>query len=488
MPGLEQIDPRKIWKNYVIALTLIFALVSISHFAELFVGGDARTMAGDINVSGGQRMLSQRILYFATAYQHSEYQDTALRDGLQEAVEQFRDAHVVLTSHAYAPELQAMYFSHEPGMSLDQDARRFLKDAQAILGADHAERDRALLDMQSFAPNGLLHKLDRLVHIYEDLSHQNVDVIEQASMLGYLMALFALLFEAIFIFRPSHQTIVKAFSQLEDAKSELEEREKDAFSALEEAEEAWAEAEEARITIEKSQSQSHAMMANASYEMAAPLTALKLALDESMGSKDPKAALAATRSAVSFADVTDQMRRHIMDDQQDSAAPQKQIRAVCNLPSVLKVAIGTVSASQKDQAPIVLAPPKHKPPVLICDTLAVFRTVLHLLRDAQDLAGNSEIRLEFDVQSHAQNADISMTLVQRLDPDETKHRPDLGAADRKLSDIEIRATILDQLVSGLGGQATVLHKEDRRCVRLTFPAELQSQRQNPGQTRMRRAS
>lgn len=488
MPGLEQIDPRKIWKNYVLALVLIFALVSVSHFAEIFVGGDSHAMASDINTSGRQGTLSQRILYFATSYQHENYQSAELRQGLEEAMILFENSHVALSKAATDPDLRAMYFADTEAQSLDRDVWRFLKDARTILDGDPAERDRAVSDMQSFGPNVLLQKLDAAVHLYEDIAQDNARRIEFASMIGYALALLALVFEAVFIFRPSHQTIVEAFAQLEGTKSDLEDRERDAFMALEEAEEAWAEAEAARVTTEHSHGEATARLANAGDELAAPMAALKAALEEASMAQSDSTRAEAMRTALAFADVSDRMSAHLMAAEMSEESEQERHTEVCNLASVFKMAVGTVSAFSPEKSPILLSLPKQKTPPVRCDSLALFRIVVHLLRDAQDLGSSNAIRLAVSANVTGKTAQIDMVLTQTQDGETAGNRIGARICDKKLSDNDVRASVLGELVEALNGKASLSVQDQRRTVVLSFAVDLQAERRGSNTRPSRRAS
>ncbi|MEM9989042.1 MAG: type IV pili methyl-accepting chemotaxis transducer N-terminal domain-containing protein [Pseudomonadota bacterium] len=59
---INRVDPKSLWSRYIFALVLIFSLLLISHGLSVMAlqksGGDEEL----VNVSGKQRMLSQRIL------------------------------------------------------------------------------------------------------------------------------------------------------------------------------------------------------------------------------------------------------------------------------------------------------------------------------------------------------------------------------------------------------------------------------------------
>ncbi|MEO1175503.1 MAG: type IV pili methyl-accepting chemotaxis transducer N-terminal domain-containing protein, partial [Myxococcota bacterium] len=96
------------------------------------VADDART----INVSGRQRMLSQRIIYLATDL--ARFPDATTEGELRAVIADFERSHEALsTASPLSAELQALYFSaSEP--SLDARVRSYI-DAARRVAADPAD-------------------------------------------------------------------------------------------------------------------------------------------------------------------------------------------------------------------------------------------------------------------------------------------------------------------------------------------------------------
>ena len=121
IPDAGPIDPKRVWRRYVVALSLIGVFLALSHTASVMALNASHTDASVINESGRQRMLSQRILYLAD--QQVEDPSDATRDALVTATSQFTSSHETLRAVASkAPGLVNAYFAQTDGESLDSHA------------------------------------------------------------------------------------------------------------------------------------------------------------------------------------------------------------------------------------------------------------------------------------------------------------------------------------------------------------------------------
>lgn len=250
MHRFDLVDPRTLWKSYLLALAVLFVLITSSHFAASFFGGDSVRAAEDINMSGRQRMLSQRIMYFSALYKKNGYIEVEAKRGLEDALTLFVHSHEKLSSEAERPLPKAVrdiYFSEE-GPGLDAFVRQFAETTQIVLTGPNDARLGAYLFMREVGPTTLLRDLNAAVDAFEQDARTQAFRGEMWGYLGYAMALLALLLEALLIFRPAHKTIVKAIDTLEENNEQVKQQEAEAFAALEDAEDAWVEAEHARKT------------------------------------------------------------------------------------------------------------------------------------------------------------------------------------------------------------------------------------------------
>lgn len=252
MHRFDIVDPRTLWKSYLLALSLLFVLITSSHFAAAVFGGDGARAAEDINMSGRQRMLSQRILYYSATYKKNGFADLDAMQNLEDAVALFIGSHETLVSESerpLPPELHAIYFG-EGGPQLDATVRQFAQATRSVLSGTDEERLSAFFYMRNVGPGPLLRDLNAAVSAFESNARTQVHRAEMWGYIGFGLALTALLLEAFLIFRPAHKSIVKALDTLEENNEQLKQQEAEAFAALEDAEDAWIEAEQARKTSE----------------------------------------------------------------------------------------------------------------------------------------------------------------------------------------------------------------------------------------------
>jgi len=252
MHRFDLVDPRKLWKSYLLALSVLFVLITSSHFPTMFFGGDSARVVEDVNMSGRQRMLSQRILYFSALYKKHGFADLEAMENLENALVQFITSHETLVSEAtrkLPPAARDIYFG-ETGPQLDATSRRFADATETMLSGDDNARLGAYFYMRDIGADQLLRDLNAAVSAFELAGRQQAHRAEMWGYFGYGLALLALLLEAVFIFRPAHRTIVKAVDTLEENNDQLKQQEAEAFAALEDAEDAWVEAEHARKQVE----------------------------------------------------------------------------------------------------------------------------------------------------------------------------------------------------------------------------------------------
>lgn len=282
MPRFVALDPRRLWRTYAVALFVIFALVTFSHFAVFVVAGDGSQAARDINMSGRQRMLSQRILYFASAYAQSGWRDEALAGELARAIDLFASSHAELTSEEdrrLPRAVRRIYFgqasrgAENPGQALDPLSQAFARSAATLLDPS-ADRQESLDWMESIGPSTLLERLDDAVGAFEDAASAAVARGALVGYVGYGLAILALILEALLIFRPAHRTILGAIDELETSNADLKAQEREAFAALEEAEEAWLDGERARAVAEQAVTEAEAAARARGAELLAPLGTL----------------------------------------------------------------------------------------------------------------------------------------------------------------------------------------------------------------------
>ena len=201
--------------RYIPALLLI---VILAFFAYANVKEIMQSIQDDgrmINISGKQRMLSQKLIVDAKNYLENEQLKTTFKS----TIEQLQLSHELLTKNIKSQSLQELYFSD----GLDKDIQNYLKGFKSILET----KDENFLYILRDESKYILIKLDSAVKLYEHINQTKLATLQQRATNIFLLILILLALEAIFIFYPASQKIK---SNTEHLQSEL----KDAFAFISE--------------------------------------------------------------------------------------------------------------------------------------------------------------------------------------------------------------------------------------------------------------
>ncbi|MEE4187560.1 MAG: EAL domain-containing protein [Roseobacter sp.] len=206
-------SPQALWHRYVLGFLIIFATVSVSHWASVATIKAAEDDAEVLSVSAGQRMLSQRILFLMSETDHDH--DPYVEQRLEAALNIFETSHNWLVARPdLSPALQRLYFEDEP-IPLDAFSRRFIQlvgIATTAEGAQKLELEKILAD---WGTSDLLTSLATAADLFRQESEAKIarlQIIQQYTLLAALLVLFL---EALLIFIPAQLSVNYAFERLE---------------------------------------------------------------------------------------------------------------------------------------------------------------------------------------------------------------------------------------------------------------------------------
>ncbi|WP_373004585.1 ATP-binding protein [Sulfurimonas sp.] len=189
--------------KYVFALSLI-ALFSFAAYLNLVKLIDSQSNdVKVINISGKQRMLSQKIALFAIHYKTKS---------LEEMVDLMDSSHAYLLSLEMSDELKDIYFSKP--VLLDEKVKAYIERGKSFL----KNRDGRSLTYILTNSQPLLKDLDSAVSIYQKETEQKTQNLKNVELFIFLFISVTLLFEALFIFRPANNSVKKKTKELKSQK------------------------------------------------------------------------------------------------------------------------------------------------------------------------------------------------------------------------------------------------------------------------------
>lgn len=232
---------RSLTWRYVIALILVAMLTTAAWVSLHLVISEQQSSAAVVNISGRQRMLSQRTALFSSLLVTASKENRpAIRSQLSAAAELMRKSHQGLTlgdaemglPAIMSDTVRSMYF--EPPLALDGQVKTYLANLQGLLQAldDDLGPDNPLLQaIITASPSRLVASLDKMVSQYQREGEMAVARLHKMETIVWLVTLLLLAVEAAFIFRPFtlHVRIVieklhGLTEHLRQSQEELEER------------------------------------------------------------------------------------------------------------------------------------------------------------------------------------------------------------------------------------------------------------------------
>jgi diguanylate cyclase (GGDEF)-like protein len=222
--GMAQPDPtddfseRSLTAGYVLALGLIACLTIASHLTLNRVLAEHEGSAAIVNISGRQRMLSQRIASFAAQVRLGA---PTARDDLLRAADRFEAAHHQLlidstqtAGSRSAEAFRSIYFGGEK--PLDTEVADYLRLARRIAkeppAAPAMDADLAALLAEARSP--LLTRLDQVVQMHQQDSESQLTRLQWLQRITLLVVLITLATEALLIFRPMVRRIARYAREL----------------------------------------------------------------------------------------------------------------------------------------------------------------------------------------------------------------------------------------------------------------------------------
>lgn len=212
-------------KRYVIAISLIALLSSGAYYVLTLALKASDSTALVVNISGKQRMLSQRIAsysqqYYLCVYANGTHSDLeTIRAKLLSAIAEMGEANKALSSgnlkEGTHVELSLAMYSLYYGDTLLKDrVEAYLERAKRLSTAgSQYEAMRLLGDILTLS-DPLLRDLNSAVLQYQKEGEENISAIKNLESMVWLVTLITLLLEVIFIFQPMANKIRELFQEV----------------------------------------------------------------------------------------------------------------------------------------------------------------------------------------------------------------------------------------------------------------------------------
>lgn len=203
--------------RYVLALGVIALMAASVLSVSMIVGRAASEDAGLVNMSGRQRMLSQRIVMLSQQMQTATTvpQRASAEQRLADGTELFARSHLHLVRAAQArPAIDTLY-QGEP--ALDRLSREFIDLADLVLRGDTTSISQRELGERGEA---ILPLLDDATNAFADAADARVLFMDRIEKAAFAVTLLLLLMVGWFIFRPAVFSISQSMRDLKDARDE----------------------------------------------------------------------------------------------------------------------------------------------------------------------------------------------------------------------------------------------------------------------------
>lgn len=188
-------------KKYMFALLLIALFSSLAYFNLTKLINSQVNDGEIINISGKQRMLSQKIALFATNNEIKE---------LEKSLQLIQEAHKRLLSMPMSKNIENAYFSKP--INLNEALSRYVENAQKFI----KYKDGNSLNYIIKNSQSILKKFDYVVTLYQKEAERKIEKLHKNELYILILTIVTLLLEAILIYRPMNKIMVEQTEELLD--------------------------------------------------------------------------------------------------------------------------------------------------------------------------------------------------------------------------------------------------------------------------------
>lgn len=186
-------------KRYILALSII-AILSVLSFFNLEKVIDSQANDGEvINMSGKQRMLSQKVALYSLTYR---------LDRLRHIAKTMKEIHKKLTSLPMSDEVKRLYYK-KPIM-LDKRMKKYLSNIQHFADTTDGRSLEYVLENSE----SILIYLEQATSLYQKEAEEKISKLHKNETYILLLTILTLIIEAFFIFKPANDAILSRTKEL----------------------------------------------------------------------------------------------------------------------------------------------------------------------------------------------------------------------------------------------------------------------------------
>jgi diguanylate cyclase (GGDEF)-like protein/PAS domain S-box-containing protein len=223
---------RALTWRYAVALLLVASLSTAAWLSLHLVISEQKSTAAVVNVSGRQRMLSQRSALFSNLLLNTpKTEQAAVRSKLTDAIQLMERSHHGLINgdsemglpQTMSPTVHTMYF--DGPHALDQQVRTYIRIVHELLLQDDDALTAANPQLQYItqnAPNTLVASLDQMVSQYQLEGEASIRSLQNAETVFWGATLLLLVLEAALIFHPFVRHVKAIIGRLQHATEALQ--------------------------------------------------------------------------------------------------------------------------------------------------------------------------------------------------------------------------------------------------------------------------
>ncbi len=199
-------------KRYIPAVMLIAIFIVVTNILNTNAIQSNKEFGKIINISGKQRMLSQKLFVLSSMYFSN--QSLSLKKEIEDTLLDVEDSHIYLKTKVFTNELKEIYSAN----NLDKSLKEYLLNFYHLLETN----DKRYIESAKYQSKVILIQLDNAVKEYEKYANSELDKMTNYESILMLLTLSVLLFEILFIFRPAANQIEENSKRLKQLNNQLE--------------------------------------------------------------------------------------------------------------------------------------------------------------------------------------------------------------------------------------------------------------------------